>query len=321
MEESEAKFKKELESKKIINLGLLSALILGSIFLISFYTARKINPKNDSGIVKKETNNPFIGTTIEGRGAIVWDIVNQEVLFEKNSNLSMPLASIAKVVMALTAIDLVPQSTIIQINKEFLNEEGDSGLFVDEKWKLKDLIDFSLITSSNDAATAIASITGLNINEADNLEIGRNEFIGRMNEIVSKMGLSQTNFKKESGLDTADGLSGANSSAKDVAMLFEYVLKNHPEILEATKYGNVNIRSLNEITHNAKNTNITIDKTAGIVASKTGFTEKSGGNLAIIIDPAIGRPVVIVVLGSSFDGRFSDVEILSKKTLEYLLQS
>ena len=54
------------------------------------------------------------------------------------------------------------------------------------------------------------------------------------------------------------------------------------------------------------------------MASKTGFTNLAGGNLAIIFDAGFMHPMTIVVLGSSAEGRFSDVVKLAKITLEKL---
>ena len=63
------------------------------------------------------------------------------------------------------------------------------------------------------------------------------------------------------------------------------------------------------------NTNQTVQMFPGIEASKTGYTDLAGGNLAVIIDATLGHPVAIVVLGSTKEGRFEDVQILYKALL------
>ncbi len=97
----------------------------------------------------------------------------------------------------------------------------------------------------------------------------------------------------------------------------QYILENHPEILEATKYQTINISSLDKI-HTAKNTNVDVNQIPGLLASKTGYTDMAGGNLGIAFDSSIGRPVVVVVLGSTMDGRFQDVSKLVKASLTYI---
>ena len=56
----------------------------------------------------------------------------------------------------------------------------------------------------------------------------------------------------------------------------------------------------------------------GLLAAKTGYTDLSGGNVAVVTSPGIEGPFVTVILGSSFSGRFVDLEKLSRATLEYL---
>jgi D-alanyl-D-alanine carboxypeptidase len=55
----------------------------------------------------------------------------------------------------------------------------------------------------------------------------------------------------------------------------------------------------------------------GLLLSKTGYTDLAGGNLVIVFDVGIGHPVAIVVLGSTRDARFTDVEKLMHATLSH----
>ncbi|MDQ5957741.1 MAG: hypothetical protein QG665_65, partial [Patescibacteria group bacterium] len=52
-------------------------------------------------------------------------------------------------------------------------------------------------------------------------------------------------------------------------------------------------------------------------ASKTGYTDSAGGNLVVALDAGLAQPVIVVVLGSSKDGRFTDVLALAKATVTY----
>ena len=49
---------------------------------------------------------------------------------------------------------------------------------------------------------------------------------------------------------------------------------------------------------------------AGVLASKTGYTTLAGGNLVVAFDAGLNHPVIVAVLGSSYNGRFSDVTTL-----------
>ena len=105
-----------------------------------------------------------------------------------------------------------------------------------------------------------------------------------------------------------------------MSRLVEYIIKNHPELLEATKHNILNTESKQGIHHTIYNTNNIVDSLPNIIGSKTGYTDIAGGNLTVVIDPALNRPVSITVLGSSKEGRFKDVEKLSNATLVYFSQ-
>ena len=114
------------------------------------------------------------------------------------------------------------------------------------------------MVSSNDGARSVASVIGATNLKTDDYNLGRKDFVSKMNEKAEELGLKQTYFTNESGLD--DGItSGGYGSAIDVSKLLGYILKNHPEILEATRYQTLNISSLDK-THLAKNTNIDVDQ-------------------------------------------------------------
>ncbi len=228
----------------------------------------------------------------------------------------MPLASLTKLMTALTAMELLPENTRITINKEFLQDDGNSGLAVGESWSLKNLLDFSLVVSSNGGARSIASVVGATLDKTQDFSLGRTDFIKQMNLEVKKIGLSQSYFLNESGLDQSSTENGGYGSADDVAKLVQYILTNKPNILEPTKYSNLSVTSLSE-THIAKNTDVLADTIPGLLASKTGYTDLAGGNLVVAFDASIGHPFIAVVLGSTQSGRFSDMQTLVDATMKY----
>ena len=74
----------------------------------------------------------------------------------------------------------------------------------------------------------------------------------------------------------------------------------------------------NKFVYTAENTDEDLDKIANILAGKTGYTDSAGGNLAILYTPIANKQVAIVVLGSSRDGRFSDMLELVRRTDIYM---
>ena len=105
-----------------------------------------------------------------------------------------------------------------------------------------------------------------------------------------------------------------------MSTLLEYILAHNPELFEATRVTALTIQSIDNYNHLAQNTNDIISDIPGLLASKTGFTDTAGGNLVIIFDPELGRPIIITILGSTEQGRFEDVRALVNATMEHINQ-
>lgn len=261
----------------------------------------------------------FKNISLEAKAAFVWDINKQKSLYKLNEEAQLPLASLTKLMTAIIAADIMPESSVVTIDNKSLEKEGDSGLYANEKWNFKDLINFTLIVSSNDGASALANVAGLLKNAFPNKEENNEKtFVRIMNEKTKEMGLTQTYFINPTGLDANGKISGGYGSAKDIALLLEYAVINSPEIIEATRYDILQFNSLSDINHIATNTNSSINVIPGLIASKTGFTDLAGGNLVVAFDAGLNYPIIISVLGSTQEGRFRDVEKLVVASLKSL---
>ena len=199
---------------------------------------------------------------------------------------------------AVVAEENLPSYLLITIPLEAILQEGDEGFLAGEQWQINELIDAMLISSSNDAAFALAF-------EYDKNFPGNGDFVSLMNRKAEELGLMQTYFMNPTGLDLSENNAGAYGSAKDIAKLFVYAMKNHFSLIETTRLGEINLHS-----RKFKNTDQIINDLAGFIAGKTGFSDLAGGNLAVIVDKGYAHPIVIVVLGSTSEARFSDVKAL-----------
>ena len=272
--------------------------------------------------------NPFQNISIEARAGFVLDLKTGAVLFAKNENEKLPLASVTKLMTALVAREHLPESAVVTLTKDDLSAEGDSGLRPGERWRLGDILNVMLLVSSNDAAHAVAGFVGADglTNQSVDSEVSRAFFVQMMNEKAIALGLDQMQFFNESGLDIATPQSGqlaqvsilerggGYGSARNVAELIALLWKKYPETVEITAHKDARIYSQDDLAHILPNTNEIVGNIPGLVASKTGFTNLSGGNLAVIFDRGIGDPVVAVVLGSSYKGRFDDMQKLVSAT-------
>lgn len=292
---------KEIISKPELKLfGAL--LLLLTVFLFISLVAESKHKREETPVAT--STDPFASVRLTAKAAYVYDLRDKAVLYAKNEDGRMALASLTKVMTALVATEMAPDADIL-ITRAALSTEGDSGLIVGEKWKMRDLLDFALTSSSNDGMHAVA------------LAFGEQAFVARMNLKADELGMKDTYFLNETGLDISSGQAGAYGSAKDMATLFAYVVDKHPGLLEATQEREITLSS-NIKSHTARNTDVLADVIPGLKASKTGFTDLAGGNLVIVFDPEIGRPIAVSVLGSTEEGRFEDMRLLVSKALEKL---
>ncbi len=306
---------KQLIPKTLSDILLVAVLIgVPSVTLVSSLFIYDFSKPDGTLAVATSTaqTNPFDEVTVSAKAAIVYDMTTGEVLYAKNATKPLPLASITKIMTSLVALQEASGNTELAVNDEALAEEGDSGLLRGERWNLLDLIEFTLVSSSNDGARAVASAVQA-------VRPGKS-FVTRMNEEARELGLTSMRFENPTGLDVNQSEAGAYGSAQDVAKLFSFAMTNHPEIFEATKNDKVSISS-DMGSHYAENTNVVADAIPGLIGSKTGYSDLAGGNLAVIINVGIDRPVVIVALASSYDGRFNDIIKLAGTTFAYTAYS
>jgi len=239
--------------------------------------------------------NPFTDLNLEAKAALVFAPDVDKILFAHNADASLPIASLTKVMTALAS-------------EWTLGREG-AVPFNGHPWQLGNLVNYTLISSSNAAAAAITA--------AADRHSPNQSLITTMNNLATTLDLTATHFDNTTGLDSIDGQAENVSSAKDIARLFTYVLKNQPTIITATRYPELEVVALDGIRYRVVNTNKIIGEIPGLLASKTGYTEAAQGNLVVITDRGLNEPIIFVILGSSLEGRFWDMKKLIAATYAY----
>ncbi len=291
--------------------------IVLSLFLVTSYVLGARVKRGDASVPTR-TAAVFPNVALQAKSVYVYDVRTKQVLYAKNENQRLSLASLTKLMAAVVAREIAPAYGTVTVTDGALRAEGDSGLLAEERWALGDLLDFSLVSSSNDGIRAVAlSLGALQNFKADEKEI-LNDFVRAMNAKALDLDLKNTYFWNETGLDESDVKGGGYGTARDVVRLLEYIIETEPELLEATRERETTLTSMDNLKHVAKNTNQLASDTPGLIGSKTGFTETAGGNLAFVFDPELGRPIIITVLGSTAGGRFEDARKLIHATLQYL---
>lgn len=259
------------------------------------------------------TRDSFADISIEAESAFVYDIAAGRVLYEKNADAQLPLASLTKVMLVLAIAQALDPLEIMTIPYDTAPFVGSAErLRQGERWQIQDVIDFTLIASSNEGALMLAEAADPRI-DAHFQNTEGNPTIWLMNHIAQDIGLKRSYFLNPSGLDVSVTQSGAYGTARDMAIMMAYAATSSPALFSATAEGGLRLVSENGSRASAENTNEALGDIPGLIMGKTGYTDLAGGNLAVVFDVGLARPIVAVVLGSSRDGRFADMKTLVER--------
>lgn len=229
---------------------------------------------------------------------IVGNLKTGEIYLEKRADLSLPVASMSKLLTASVAMDLLPRNTITQIDENTIktvpNNKDD--FKPGERFATEELIPLMLVSSSNIAAEAIASTTYMN----------REEFVHNMSAYSWEVGVRSSYFSDPSGISEYNRVS-----ARDIFSLSKYLYERKPEILNITKIAKGFIEGNN--LHNshvfASTHPYVSDKR--FLGGKTGTTIAAGETMLTILSIK-GEPISFVVLHSKAGNRKNDTDILIK---------
>jgi D-alanyl-D-alanine carboxypeptidase (penicillin-binding protein 5/6) len=284
-------------------LALLAAVAFVSLALVGGSALVILNHSTVRPALSAAVEFPFMPQlspdVLTAKSAILYDPSNGRILFNKNADEQRPLASVTKLMTATVVLASKSPDTVVTITPEDLKPGGDwdGGLKVGQQVTLHELLRIGLIASSNDAMQAAASSLGDN-------------YIQKMNQVAIQLGLSKMYFLNPTGLDVNETTSGAYGSAYDVARLAAIFYKQNPNYLEQTQHSAVAIEADNGKVSVGHATAAPLLSIPGFIGAKTGYTDLAGGNLVALFDVEIGHPLVAVVLGSTQDGRFSDIKTL-----------
>ncbi len=327
----------------VVALASVGGLVALSYTLIGPHTVDSSEPlaaialeapilEPDEGIVRDLS--AFSNVTLGARSAVVLDTTEDTIIFAREADAPLPLASVGKLMTAYTALKVLGSDAIVPILPGALATEGDSGLIAYEEWRAQDLAAFMLMTSSNDAAQALAAAAGAQLRFGTSEGAGattsrttlteseeaaaRLRFVEEMNAEAGRLGMRSTRFRNATGLDTSQTTPGSEGSARDATRMLVAMMREYPDVFEASRFPTRTFESRSGFVHQATNTNGTVGDVPGMIGSKTGFTDLAGGNLAVAVDAGVAHPLIIVVLGSTFEERFSDVETLTDAARSYL---
>ena len=199
--------------------------------------------------------------------AIVIDFLNNEVLFEKNSNQKIAPASMTKIMTVYAAFDRL-KNTDLGINdtciispRAFKMGGSRTFLELDKKVSINDLLKGIIIQSGNDASVALAEC----------LAGTEDDFANLMNVYAEKINMKNTNFLNSSGWPDENHFS----TVKDIAILSHALIQDFPDLYSYFKekkfiYNKIRQPNRNKLLQNFEGTD----------GLKTGYTKASGWGIA-----------------------------------------
>lgn len=234
---------------------------------------------------------------IGAKSAILVDFNTGKVLYSKNENEPLAMASMTKVMSMLLIMEKIDDGSlkyddIVEISTE-ASSMGGSQIFLNpgDKYKVVDLLKGIAMASANDAVVALAEKT-----------YGSKEhFIEAMNKKAESLGLKNTHFVNVHGLDE----DGHYSSAYDMSVMARELLK-HEKILDFTRVYEEYLTKPDGSQIWLVNTNKLVRFYDGVDGLKTGFTQNAGYCLTATGKKNNLRLISVVMGEESIEKRSSD---------------
>ena len=216
--------------------------------------------------------------------AFVVDQNSAEVLFEKNANVALPIASLTKLMTGMVVMDARQDlDEVLRVTDDDVDRHkfSSSRLPVGASMTRRELLHIALMSSENRAASALGR----------NYPGGISAFVAAMNAKARQLGMRDTQYVDSSGLSSRNVSSG-----RDLAKL---VMAAHgdPVLREFSTTPNSTVQASGRTMH-YRNTNYLVslpDWNIGL--QKTGFINEAGR--CLVMQAMIhGRNVVMVFLDS-----------------------
>lgn len=229
-----------------------------------------------------------------GKNIILYNLNDNNILYEKDADVKTPIASLTKMMTALVAIENIEDldSKVTITYNDFLNTYGYSkaGFRVGEEVTYRDLLYGVLLPSGADAVNAIVNNT-----------LGEEKFVEKMNEMAKSLGMNDTSFSNAIGRD--DELN--YSTARDLSKLLDYAISSYTfrTIFTTKEYTTTSGLKLNS-TLNAYKNFLNIGEIKG---AKSGFTSGAGRCLASITTLK-DVDYLLIVINAATDRYYSAVE-------------
>lgn len=203
------------------------------------------------------------GLELYAGSAILIDAASGRVLYEKNADAQMAMASTTKIMTCIIALEYGNLQDTVKVSS-YASSMPDVQLNIreGEEYRLEDLLYSLMLESHNDTAVAIAEHIGGSVEG----------FAELMNDKSKDIGAYDTNFVTPNGLDAENHYS----TARDMALIGAYAIKN-PEFIKVTNTSSYSFSSIDgNRRFDVSNKNAFLSQMEGAIGIKTGFTNNAG---------------------------------------------
>ena len=237
---------------------------------------------------------------LNAKAYVLMDFDSGMILASSNKDLTLPPASITKMMTAYIAFTELKEKNI-SLNEDVLVSKkawktGGSKMFIEvgKQIKFKDILQGVITVSGNDASVALA----------EHISGDENTFAIYMNQVAKNIGLINTNYTNSTGLPN-DSLY---TTAEDIALLSRSLISNFPDLYKL--YSTKSFK-FNDIKQYSRNKLLFIDD--NVDGIKTGFTNAAGYCLASSAKRGERRLIAVVMGAPTPDERIQS----SRTLLEY----
>ncbi len=201
------------------------------------------------------------------RSAVLMDADTGRVLFEKNGDEALPMASTTKIMTLLVTLENADLEGTVTVSS-YAASMPDVQLNIreGERYRLKDLCYSLMLESHNDSAVAIAEHVGGSVEG----------FASMMNQKARDLGCYHTYFITPNGLDAQDEYGVHSTTARDLARIMRFCMENETflSITREPSWSFTDLDGTRSFTVNNKNAFLNMME--GALTGKTGFTNDAG---------------------------------------------
>lgn len=249
------------------------------------------------------------------RAAVLMDADSGRVLFEKDGQEVMPMASTTKIMTCILALENGKLDDVVTVTSNAIAQpKVHLGMREGEQFYLKDLLYSLMLESHNDSAVAIAE------HVAGSVE----KFADMMNDKARELGCSQTYFITPNGLDETDEKGIHSTTATELARIMSYCIMKSPaketflQITGTTNYSFTNLEG--NRSFGCSNHNSFLTMMEGAISGKTGFTSAAGYCYVGAVESE-GRTFVVALLACGWPNNKNYKWKDTRKLMEYAVQN